>query len=370
VEDNQVVRQLAEEMLTSLGCRVETARDGSEALHCWEGKRYDLLLMDCQMQGMDGFAATRRIRELEQAAGNGEHCPIVALTAFSTANDMALCRDAGMDDYLRKPFNRRELAALLERCTTGECRGFSPPPPPTADDAAPRPAESGAVAPAMTFREYARRLVENEEGLRKRLATELHDEIGRAMATLSLTLGMIDASLPENSRSSFLAERVDDAQKLIESASRTVGNIMFGLRPSVLDDFGLVSTIRRHAVLFEKKTGVAVDLEGVDETCGRLLPPQELAMYRVYQEAMLNASLHGAPSCITVTIRCADNRTMLQISDDGCGFDPLHPPPSVAGRGWGLMLMRERIEAVGGTFQLASHPGEGTIITVTIEESV
>jgi signal transduction histidine kinase/response regulator RpfG family c-di-GMP phosphodiesterase len=369
VEDNEVVRQVAAEMLASFGCRSAAAKNGAEALQLWEENSYDLILMDCQMPGMDGFDATRRIRLREEAAGAGEHCPIVALTAYAAAADIERCRDAGMDDYLRKPFNRQGLAAVLKRCGTGEGwdlldgRGL-----PADGEALPVREQPGNALPE-TFRYYARRLVENEESLRKRLATELHDEIGRNMATLSLTLGMIGASLPETAKSGFLQERLDDAQKLIESVATTVGNIMFGLRPSVLDDFGLAATLRRHAELFAKRTGVFVDVEGVGESCAGLTSPQELAMYRFYQEAMLNAADHGKASCIIVSLGCTNGRTVLEISDDGCGFDTQTPPTSPSGAGWGLMLMQERIEAVGGRIHLDSHPGAGTVITAEIGEN-
>jgi signal transduction histidine kinase len=368
VEDNSVVRQVAEEMLSGFGCLVDWAHDGSEAVKRWSEKRYDLILMDCMMPGMDGFAAARQIRLQEQVIRPGDRCPIIALTAHAGTLNSALCSDAGMDDYLRKPFTRHELAVILKRWSTWSGAHHRP------DELFASDAPSGSelltiFTGEQTFRDYARHLVENEESLRKNLATELHDELGRAITTLSLTFGMIGASLPDEVKRGFLGERLRDAQGLIEEASTTIGNIMFGLRPAVLEDFGLAATIRRHAELFEKSTGILVDVEGVAECTSRLTATQELAMYRVYQEAMLNASRHGNPSFITVIAGCNDGRTMLGIIDDGRGFDPETRQAASSGTGWGLMLMRERIEAVGGQLHLRSCPGEGTVITAEIREN-
>jgi PAS domain S-box-containing protein len=112
-EDNAVNQKVACRTLEKLGYRVDVAIDGAAAITGWESGRYDLILMDCQMPGMDGYEATRAIRARE--AGGAAHIPIVALTAHAMKGSDAQCVAAGMDDYLSKPIDRAQLEACLER---------------------------------------------------------------------------------------------------------------------------------------------------------------------------------------------------------------------------------------------------------------
>jgi CheY-like chemotaxis protein len=113
VEDSPVNQAVAEGMLRFLGCDVTPAADGREALAALESSRYDLVLMDCMMPGMDGFEATAEIRRHEREEPGRGHTVIVAVTANAMAGDRERCIAAGMDDYLSKPFRTDELNALL-----------------------------------------------------------------------------------------------------------------------------------------------------------------------------------------------------------------------------------------------------------------
>ena len=114
VEDNPVNIEVAVELLTSMGCMVQTARNGLEALAQFKYETFDIVLMDCQMPIMDGLSATRRIREFELVQTK-VRIPIVALTANAYAEDRARCIDAGMDDYLSKPYAEEQLSDTLKK---------------------------------------------------------------------------------------------------------------------------------------------------------------------------------------------------------------------------------------------------------------
>jgi signal transduction histidine kinase/CheY-like chemotaxis protein len=115
-EDDGINQMVVEAMLTRLGCTVDVAGDGGTARDAAARRRYDLIFMDCHMPAMDGFEATRRIRDDEAARGNG-HTPIVALTADALAGDRERCLQSGMDDYMTKPVSSAMLAAAVERWT-------------------------------------------------------------------------------------------------------------------------------------------------------------------------------------------------------------------------------------------------------------
>ena len=113
VEDNEVNQAIAKKMLEDLGMKVATAGDGLQALAAFQGAAYDLIFMDCQMPGMDGYTATGRIRELED--GSDKHIPVIALTAHALGGAREQCLAAGMDDHLTKPLTRRSLEDALRR---------------------------------------------------------------------------------------------------------------------------------------------------------------------------------------------------------------------------------------------------------------
>ena len=112
VEDNDVNRMIARQTLQNLGLDVVEASDGAEALSMLQARPVDLVLMDCQMPVMDGYAATRAIRDREAKSG-GSRLPIVALTANAFDDDAARSRDAGMDAHLPKPYTRDQLRTVL-----------------------------------------------------------------------------------------------------------------------------------------------------------------------------------------------------------------------------------------------------------------
>ena len=114
-EDNPVNVEVATAMLDSLGVDVSCARNGEEALQAVRAGQYDVVLMDCQMPVMDGFAATGEIRRHERESGRGRKLPIIAITANALQGDRESCLAAGMDDYLSKPFTQQQLAAVMGR---------------------------------------------------------------------------------------------------------------------------------------------------------------------------------------------------------------------------------------------------------------
>ena len=114
-EDNPVNQEVARMMLASLGLQVVTVEDGVKAVESVNNGKYDLVLMDCHMPNLDGFAASRKIRSREERGSEKRHVPIIALTADVQKGIVERCREAGMDDYLSKPFKQRELLSTLRR---------------------------------------------------------------------------------------------------------------------------------------------------------------------------------------------------------------------------------------------------------------
>lgn len=115
VDDSEIMCELAARMLRGFGFRVELAHGGEQALDLLRSRTFDLVLMDCQMPGLDGFAVVRTYREIETQHRDGTRLPIIALTGETGADSQAACLESGMDDYLGKPYTAADLRRVVER---------------------------------------------------------------------------------------------------------------------------------------------------------------------------------------------------------------------------------------------------------------
>jgi CheY-like chemotaxis protein len=140
-EDNPANQDVVMAMLEDMACRVEVVNDGQEALHALASRRYDVVLMDCQMPVMDGYQAAAEIRRREVAESVERGVPIVALTAHAVEGEREKCIEAGMDDYLSKPFRQEALREALERWSSAPAVGAPASPDASAAESAPRDAD-------------------------------------------------------------------------------------------------------------------------------------------------------------------------------------------------------------------------------------
>ena len=218
---------------------------------------------------------------------------------------------------------------------------------------------------AARLRELSRRLQEVGETERRAISRELHDRIGQGLTTLGLMVGALDARLSREARSAVEA-LLKDMQVLVQFTVAHVRDVMAELRPPVLDDYGLLAALRHLVTGFSKRTGIAVNLSGV-EPYPRLPPVVETAMVRISQEVLNNIVKHAHAKNVEISLDPASGRVVLEIADDGVGFDTSNLPDS--GKHWGMITMRERAEAVGITFRLESAPGAGTRIVLEAERA-
>jgi signal transduction histidine kinase len=313
---------------------VGTLRNAREAINSLHP---DLVLTDYRLP--DGTGS-----DLASLA-NGA-CPVVMMTARGSEQIAVQALKAGVQDYVVKSV---ETFAHMPETVNHSLKEW-------ALVLARKEAEEA-------LRCYARRLIEMEEALRKKLATELHDEIARDLTVLGMNFSIISSTLAEDAPKNLHA-RIEDSARLIESISRTTRNIMAGLRPPVLDDYGLVSALRWHSELFSARSGIEVSVQ-YDEHFPRLQPEVELALFRISQEALMNTAKHADAKFVTITLWYDPAKVRFTIVDDGKGFpspSSSHPPVS----GWGITIMRERAELVGGNYTIDSQPGQGTTVTVEI----
>ncbi|RMI35936.1 GAF domain-containing sensor histidine kinase [Streptomyces triticirhizae] len=206
--------------------------------------------------------------------------------------------------------------------------------------------------------ERSRELTISDE--RARLAHELHDAVAQKLFSLRLTAQaaatLIDRDL-ERARS-----ELGQVTALAAEAAEELRAAVVELRPAALDEDGLAATLRAQTQVLDRAHPAKVLFDCRDT---RALPaPQESALLRVAQEALHNALRHADPGTVTVALRRRGTATVLRVSDDGTGFDP--DAVRTAGRHLGLVSMRDRAAAVGGTLAVRSTPGEGTVIEMEV----
>jgi signal transduction histidine kinase len=205
-------------------------------------------------------------------------------------------------------------------------------------------------------RDTLRRIVEGQETERSRLARELHDQTGQALTSILLGLRAIEDADPEQ-----IHVRVEGLRVLVTEALQDVRRLAVDLRPSTLDDFGVVTAIERLCGDVSAKSGISVDFHALGK--GERMPREvESCMYRVVQEALTNVIKHSNAGNVSVLFTPGEREVTLIVEDDGAGFDPARVPPERLG----LLGMRERVGLVGGSLTLESSPGAGTTVRVTV----
>jgi signal transduction histidine kinase len=197
------------------------------------------------------------------------------------------------------------------------------------------------------------------EAERLRIARDLHDGPAQVLADLVLKAEILER-IAQRTPEALPAE-LEEFRSLVRNAVGDMRGFMFDLRPDSLDDLGLVATMRRFSSEYQDRTGIVChfNLSGEDRRIG---PDLEEATFRIIQEALNNVTKHSEATKVEVSLSIQPERMVARIKDDGSGFDVSAPPSP--GRHLGLLGMKERAEALGGTFQLRSEVGKGTEIEV------
>lgn len=208
------------------------------------------------------------------------------------------------------------------------------------------------------MRSLSQQLVATQEEERKNLSRELHDHVGQMLTALRLELGRLErVGTQDGSR---VSAAVAECRHLIDEIFHTVRDLSMGLRPSMLDDFGLTPALEWHARDFSTRSGIPVDLS-VDGALEMLPDRHRTCVYRVVQEALTNCARHARAHRIAVGVSARDGGLDLFVRDDGVGFEPGRRPD-----GLGLRGMEERVRELHGTMAISTEPGGGTSILIHI----
>jgi two-component system, NarL family, sensor histidine kinase UhpB len=208
----------------------------------------------------------------------------------------------------------------------------------------------------------ARHILHAQEEERKRIARELHDETSQALTSLLISLALLEESVTDPTG----RQRICDTRTLAHETLRAVRSMSLDLRPSALDDLGLLPALRWYVKEYQQKCGVEAELtvSGMKE---RLPPEVETALYRMIQESLTNTAKHAHARHVWVTLTEDSLQLRATIRDDGQGFDAASMlRKHWQDRGLGLAGMQERAALLDGAVEIESETGAGALITVTI----
>jgi signal transduction histidine kinase/sensor domain CHASE-containing protein len=216
----------------------------------------------------------------------------------------------------------------------------------------------------VALRDLSLQLINAQEQERRRIAQGLHDELGQLLTAIKINLDLARRKLPQGADA--LDQRVGEASALADLVLNNVRSMTVELRPTLLDDMGIVPTLRWYTRQFTQRTDIPAQLE-VPELSDRLQPEIETTIYRLVQEALTNVARHAQAERVEVRLSCANGSVTVSVQDDGAGFD-------VAG--WsvrqaeqptmGLAGIQKRVMLLGGQVDIESGPGKGTRIRATL----
>ena len=213
---------------------------------------------------------------------------------------------------------------------------------------------------------YANRLIEMEEDLRRSIARDLHDDVAQDLTALGLNLAYVSEHLNGESGNN-LRLILEDSRTITIGVTRSVRRLMADLHPLQLEENGLVIAIRMHAEQFVKRFGIEVAVSA-DPQFPRLTITKETTIFRIAQEAMSNIAKHAAATRVTISLGKVEEFVRLSIADDGKGFVAPETSPKTTGSGWGLTNMRERARLIGGVLSVMSSLGQGATISLEVRE--
>lgn len=219
-------------------------------------------------------------------------------------------------------------------------------------------------------RELLRQMISNEEQQRKRIARGLHDEVSQSLTGLAFKLAAVGSAMRGADKQ--VRAKLQEVQALAASMQDEIHRVVYELRPSLLDDLGLIAAVQWLSDNHLEENGIQVSFSTdcrlrPNGTEPQLSPQTEIALFRIAQEAITNIVRHANARRVKLRLEFKEKSVALSVEDDGEGFAPEKVPVSPeTGRGFGLLGMKERAELLSGTLTIDSQPGAGTRIHAEI----
>ncbi len=337
VEDEALVARDIGLQLKSLGYEsVGVAASAAQAVQMVQDLAPDLVLMDIGLGGPeDGISAADTIRARYRV-------PVVFLTASSAEEVVARARLTEPFGYLLKPFSERELGTTVAMALYKHH------------------ADTRLLNTTRQLKALSRRVLEVQEQERRRVAVELHDELGQSLTAIKINL-----QLSARLKGQPLVDLNQENIRIVEDALQQVRRLATTLRPSMLDDLGLAAALQWVLEQSASRSGFTARFRHARAPT-RLAPDIETACFRIVQEALTNIARHAQARQVDISLERVEEQLVLCITDDGCGFNLEEMQVrALAGTSTGVLGMQERATLIGGQLTIQSTPGAGSVVQLT-----
>jgi signal transduction histidine kinase len=345
VDDNPAKLAALAAVIADMGLDVATATSGREALRLLLQRDFAVILLDVKMPVMDGFETAALIHGRPKSA----HTPIIFVTA-EAGKDSERFRGytSGAVDYIFSPIVAEVLRAkirvfvdlfYLQRKLAMQTEELQ--------------------QSKLMLRQLASYQEHIKEEERKRIARDIHDELGQSLLALRIDVSMLHART--STMHPKLNEKASDALNHIDTAIRSVRGIINDLRPPVLD-LGLQAAIEWQLDEFRQRSGIDCTMQAkdADSHCD-LDEKRATTLFRIVQESLSNITRHAQATQVHVELYGEGRRLYLRIKDNGVGMTDQKKLNS-----FGLVGMKERVSMLGGELKIDSAPGKGTVLTIAM----
>jgi signal transduction histidine kinase len=365
IDDEEITRNTFSEVLQQYHFSTFEACDGRSGISMFEREMPDAVLLDLIMPGMDGIETMQEMRKIDPDV------PIIFVTAHGHIPTAVEAVKMGAYDFIVKPPDYKMLVLAIDRAVAqlrlkreSAAVGTQLLETEAANRELKREItkrkemEEALQRYALKMKNLSSRLVDIQETERRHVARELHDEIGQALTGLKFTLETME-SLPDGQ----IRKELKKTHTLVGELMSRVRDMSLSLRPSMLDDLGLLPALLWHFRRYTAQTNIHITFKHSCLDC-RFEPEVETAVYRVVQEALTNVARHALTDKAEVLLMFENDALEIYVQDSGKGFDP--GAASARGDTAGLSGMRERAELLGGRMTIESAPEAGTSLTVRI----
>ncbi|MDH4216427.1 MAG: sensor histidine kinase, partial [Gallionella sp.] len=214
----------------------------------------------------------------------------------------------------------------------------------------------------LKMRDLTAHLQTIREEEKANIAREIHDDLGGTLTALKMEAYWLAEEMSASKEAEPLLKHVELISQLTDNAVNVTRRVITGLRPTVLDDLGLLAALEWQAEQFSNNTGIACRVNSIEDKVN-LDKQHSIALFRIFQEALTNIARHSGATRVEVEFRCGDEEVMLSVSDNGRGLPDGH---TVAPTSYGVRGMSERVTQLGGKIKFDSPPDGGFSVMVTL----
>lgn len=344
LEDNPDDAELIQRLLKKSGMKFRSviASDETEFLDAIEHKGYDVVLADNALPQYNSIEALRLIRTTNPGVA------FILVTGTVSEEFAVSIIQQGADDYILKTNLTRLPSAIKSAIEKKRIQQE----------------QERSQQELRQLNEELRSVSAHLEKIREeeqaRIAREIHDQIGQQLTGLKMDVSWLKRMTNNKAEPKSILEKLDEISLNLDEAVKTVRKVASDLRPSILDDFGLIDALDWHSKEFSSRYGIQVHFKSLVKDV-KVDPNIAISLFRIYQEALVNVARHAEAKNVITIFEMKDNEASLRIHDDGKGFDN-----TVRKKTLGLLGMKERAQMIGGTLTIDSRPGKGTSVLVIV----